>query len=218
MTRWLIYGGLVAGGAGLLGRQAHRVGQNLLHRHNALFEGAGSRRYRRWAPRLLGGLYRAVANEVVARQPHGTVVDIGCGPGHLAVELGQRAPGLTVVGVDISADMIAQARDAAAQAGLGARVRFEVADGAALPFTDGSVDLVVSTLSMHHWAQVVAVLTELARVVRPGGQVRIYDVWRPTLLAALPGLPFAEPQVERMPVRVGPLPLPGFTRYTLTRS
>jgi ubiquinone/menaquinone biosynthesis C-methylase UbiE len=216
-TRWLVYGGLAAGGAALLGRQAHRAGHHLLQRHNELFVGAGSRRYRRLAPWLVGGLYRAVAAETVAHLSQGTVVDVGCGPGLLAVELGRRAPALTVIGVDISADMVEQAREVAARAGLGPQVRFEAADGAALPFADGSVDLVVSTLSMHHWERVAAVLAELARVARPGGQVRIYDVWRPALLEAAKGLPFTL-QTAPFPARVGPLSLPGFTRYTLTRS
>jgi ubiquinone/menaquinone biosynthesis C-methylase UbiE len=182
--------------------------------HNDLFVGEGSRVYARWAPRLAGGLYRHVAAETAAGLAQGTVLDVGCGPGTLALELARRAPGLTVIGVDISPDMVAVARAAAAQKGQD--VRFEVADGAALPFPDGAIDLVVSTLSMHHWERKAAVLAELARVVRPGGAIRIYDVWRPELLTAAQGLPLVS-RVEAMPVRIGLLPLPGFRRYTLAR-
>jgi ubiquinone/menaquinone biosynthesis C-methylase UbiE len=215
-THWLVVGGLTVGGAALLGGVVHRAGHKLLAHHNDMFVGEGSRVYARWAPRLAGGLYRRVAAEVVAGLTRGAVLDVGCGPGTLALELARRAPGLTITGVDISADMVAAARTAAAQAGLGAQLRFEVADGAALPFPDGSADLVVSTLSMHHWERKAAVLADLARVVRPGGEIRIYDVWRPELLAAAEGLPLAV-RVEPMALWLGPLPLPGFRRYTLTR-
>jgi ubiquinone/menaquinone biosynthesis C-methylase UbiE len=215
--RLFVVGGLAAGGAALLGGAIHRAGHHLLAHHNDLFVGEGSRVYARWAPRLAGALYRPVADEVVARLAQGTVLDVGCGPGTLALELARRAPGLAVTGVDISPDMVAEARAAAAQAGLGALVRFEAADGAALPFPDGSVDLVVSTLSMHHWERKAAVLAELTRVVRSGGEIRIYDVWRPELLTAAEGLPLMV-QVTPMSLWLGPLPLPGFRRYTLTRS
>lgn len=215
-TRWLVIGGIAAGGAMLLGEAAHRAGHRLLAHHNDLFVGAGSRRYARWAPRLAGGLYRRVAAETAAELAQGMVLDIGCGPGTVALELALQAPGLSVMGVDISADMIDLAREQAAQSGLGGRVRFEVADGAALPVPDASVDRIVSTLSMHHWERKAAVLAELARVVQPGGQIRIYDVWRPELLAAAEGLPLAV-TVEPMAAWIGLLPLPGFRRYTLTR-
>lgn len=216
-TIWrLVVGGLVAGGAIVLGRAVHRGGRHLLAHHNDLFVGAGSRRYARWAPRLVGRLYRRVAAEVLAIQARGSVLDVGCGPGTLALELARQAPGLIITGVDLSTDMIALARQQAHQAGLEARVRFEVADGVALPFPDGAVDLVVSTLSMHHWERKAAVLRELARVVRPGGAIRIYDVWQPEVLPAAQGLPLAS-QIERMPTWLGPVPLRGFRRYILTR-
>ena len=216
-THWLVVGGLAVGGAALLGSVAHRAGHRLLAHHNDMFVGEGSRVYARWAPRLAGGLYRRVATEVAASLAQGTLLDVGCGPGTLVLELARRAPGLTLIGVDISADMVSAARTAAAQAGLGAQLRVEVADGAALPFPDGSVDLVVSTLSMHHWEHKAAVLADLARVLRPGGELRIYDVWRPELLTAAQGLPLAL-RVEAMALWLGPLPLPGFRRYTLTRN
>ena len=72
-ARWLVYGGLAAGGAALLGRRAHRAGHHLLQHHNELFVGAGSRRYRLLAPWLVGGLYRAVAAEPLTRRPDGKI-------------------------------------------------------------------------------------------------------------------------------------------------
>ena len=54
-------------------------------------------------------------------------------------------------------------------------LRFEVGDVAALPFADNSVDLVVSTLSLHHWDDPAAGLNEIVRVLAPGGHAWIYD-------------------------------------------
>jgi len=49
------------------------------------------------------------------------------------------------------------------------RLKFVVGDAADLPFGDASVDLVVSTLSLHHWAEPADVFAEIARVLRTGG-------------------------------------------------
>jgi ubiquinone/menaquinone biosynthesis C-methylase UbiE len=53
---------------------------------------------------------------------------------------------------------------------------FVVGDAAALPFADATFDLVVSTLSLHHWDDAIVGLSEIARVLRPGGKALIWDV------------------------------------------
>jgi ubiquinone/menaquinone biosynthesis C-methylase UbiE len=64
-------------------------------------------------------------------------------------------------------------------------LRFQVGDVAALPFADNSVDLVVSTLSLHHWDDPAAGFNEIVRVLGPGGQAWIYD-FRTALTATQP--------------------------------
>lgn len=95
------------------------------------------------------------------------VVAMGSGPGDLLAELRSRAPEARVVGVEPSEDM----REIAAQRGVVS------VDGRAeaLPFADGAVDLVISTLSSHHWENVRAAFAAIRRVLRPGGEARIYD-------------------------------------------
>jgi ubiquinone/menaquinone biosynthesis C-methylase UbiE len=56
------------------------------------------------------------------------------------------------------------------------RVEFTVADLVDLPLADGSVDLIVSTASLHHWTDAGAVIASLARVLRPDGRMWIYDL------------------------------------------
>jgi ubiquinone/menaquinone biosynthesis C-methylase UbiE len=213
---------VVAGVAGLAGRLGPAMFKRVVAHHNELFVGQGSVWYDRLAPHLLGGFYRRVADEVAAMQRTGTVLDVGCGPGHLALALARRAPDLMVQGADLSGDMVQRATDNAAHAGLAGRVRFDVSGAASLPYADASVDLAVSTLSMHHWTDVAGMLRELARVVRPGGQVWIYDVWRPAMVAAVEAaaleLPFAAPRVEPISLRLGVFPLRHAARRTLVRT
>ncbi|MFL7890928.1 MAG: class I SAM-dependent methyltransferase [Anaerolineales bacterium] len=108
----------------------------------------------------------------------GQVVDIGCGPGHLVFELARRAPGMQITGVDLSDQLLLQAEQAAARQDTDHRVQFKKGDALELPFPDASLDLAVTTLSLHHWSQPVAVLNEIARVLRPGGAFLIFDLRR----------------------------------------
>jgi len=94
---------------------------------------------------VLEGLYARVAGEVGAAHPGGNLVEVGSGPGRLAVRLAREAPGMTLTGVDISDVMVELAARRAARAGLSERVRFEVGDVAVLPLSDEDVDGVVST-------------------------------------------------------------------------
>jgi malonyl-CoA O-methyltransferase len=91
------------------------------------------------------------------------VLDVGTGTGKAARVVARRFPGAEVVGVDLAPAMIAQAKDLLPDE-FGTRVRFEVADAAALPFEDGSFDLVV-LLNM------IPFFSELARVTATGGRL-----------------------------------------------
>jgi SAM-dependent methyltransferase len=127
--------------------------------------------------RLLGPFYRGIAADAAVAVPHGArVLEVGCGPGHLSHRLAGH--GLEVTGVDLDPAMVERAR-----AGIGRRrddgrprPTFLVGDAAALAFPDNSFDLVVSTLSLHHWAEPAAGLAEIGRVLRPGGRALIWDL------------------------------------------
>jgi ubiquinone/menaquinone biosynthesis C-methylase UbiE len=104
-------------------------------------------------------------------------LEVGCGPGHLSIRLA-REHALDVTGLDLDPAMIERAHaNAALEPKLaGQPPRFIIGDVAALPFDDAAFDLVVSTLSMHHWSDPAAGLREIHRVLRPGGKALIWDL------------------------------------------
>ena len=127
---------------------------------------------------VLGGFFDGIAADVAASAPEGArVLEVGCGPGRLAIPLARRY-GLDVTGLDLDPAMIERARANAARSGPGDERRpdFVVGDSASLGFADGSFDLVVSTLSMHHWSDPVAGLSEIGRVLAPGGRALVWDL------------------------------------------
>jgi ubiquinone/menaquinone biosynthesis C-methylase UbiE len=86
-------------------------------------------------------------------------------------------------GLDLDPAMIERARANADRLGNGdeRRPSFLVGDAASLAFPDGSFDLVVSTFSMHHWADPTAGLAEVGRVLCPGARALVWD-FRPGVL------------------------------------
>ncbi len=173
-TRVAIAAGVAAAAALVVPRAAVRTAWSNLRRYSA----PAARPYEVLAGSLLGGLYDHVAGDVAGICPDGTVLEVGPGPGHLAVAIARRTPGVEVVGVDIDPAMVARARARAERAGLAARVRFEIAEVAEIPLPDESVDLAVSTFSLHHWLDPVSGLDEIHRVLRPGGRALILDLPR----------------------------------------
>jgi 2-polyprenyl-3-methyl-5-hydroxy-6-metoxy-1,4-benzoquinol methylase len=102
------------------------------------------------------------------------LLDVGCGPGTITVDLATRvAPG-RVVGLDVSADPLAEARAAAERAGVA--VSFEVGDVYALEADDDCFDVVHAHQVLQHLTDPVAALREMARVCRPGGMIAVRDV------------------------------------------
>jgi ubiquinone/menaquinone biosynthesis C-methylase UbiE len=149
--------------------RAHAGGQGLFDHHSDLYD--------RVASRLARPLYERVAADVAAAglAEAARVLDVGTGAGHVPILIARARPGRRVDGLDLSAGMIEVARRKAAVAGLEGRVDFIVGDVADMPYPDATFDLVVSTMSQHHWPDAGAGLRELRRVLRPSGQVWIYD-------------------------------------------
>jgi 2-polyprenyl-3-methyl-5-hydroxy-6-metoxy-1,4-benzoquinol methylase len=122
--------------------------------------------------------WRTVENSAGYLAPHLRpgldVLDVGCGPGTITVDVARRvAPG-RVVGLDVSAAPLDEARALAARDGV--PVTFAVGDVYALEAADDSYDVVHAHQVLQHLTDPVAALREMARVCRPGGLLAVRDV------------------------------------------
>lgn len=132
------------------------------------------------------GLYRRIAEEITDEVKSGKILDIGTGPGYVAIEIAKLNSHLEIVGIDLSPKMVSIANKNSELKRtyypegdhLGGRVTFEIADAHDLPYHDNSFDFVFSTFSLHHWKRRDRVLNECARVVKDNGLVWIYDFRR----------------------------------------
>jgi len=109
---------------------------------------------------------------LVSRLPVGpsdTVLDVACGTGAVALEL-VRQKGCSVVGVDQSPEMLAEARQR-----VGDRVRLVEASAQELPFEDASFDGLTAAYLLRYLDDLPAGLRELARVLRPGATMSLLD-------------------------------------------
>jgi len=119
--------------------------------------------------------------ELARLAPGEAVLDVGCGTGSLALAAKRRVGAAgTVVGVDASPEMIALAQRKAARADSEVTFRNGVAER--LPFPDGTFDVVLATLMLHHLPAPLRreCAREAVRVLKPGGRVLAVDFSRPS--------------------------------------
>ena len=124
---------------------------------------------------VIEAYYSQVAEEIVSNFKSGVILDLGTGPGYLPIEIVRRAPDINIIGVDLSRKLIQMAQANAAKAGLSHQLSFEVGNSAGLHFDNASFDMVISTGMLHSLKNPVAVLKEIHRVLKKGGNAWIYD-------------------------------------------
>lgn len=114
------------------------------------------------------------------------LLDLGCGRGAVLIEAARRLPDGRAVGVDLwsAKDQSGNRPEAtlanAAAAGVAGRVEVHTGDMTALPFADGSFDVVTSALAIHNIPSPEGryrAVDEAMRVLRPGGQLLVADIW-----------------------------------------
>ncbi|HET9214450.1 MAG TPA: class I SAM-dependent methyltransferase [Gaiellaceae bacterium] len=119
----------------------------------------------------------ALVERVEARPVH-VVLDVATGTGAVAIRLARRY-GCRVVGVDQSAEMLAEGRRRVAAAGLADSVELRQARAEGLPFEDASFDGLTFTYLLRYVDDPALTLRELARTVRPGGRVAMLEFFVP---------------------------------------
>lgn len=136
----------------------------------ALFSGLPSR-YDRLAELLSmgqnGRWRREMVGHVVEAAPP-RVLDVASGTAGVALQIARRS-GADVVGIDLSSDMLRQGAVNVAAAGESARIRLVLGRGEQMPFPDATFDAVSFTYLLRYVSDPAAALSELARVLKPGG-------------------------------------------------
>jgi len=110
---------------------------------------------------------RAMVGKIVPR-PGELILDVASGTAGVAIQLARRTPA-HIVGIDLTEQMLRTGRQNAARAGLSERITLVTGQAERLPFPDASFDSLTFTYLLRYVEDPQATLTELARVVKPGG-------------------------------------------------
>jgi ubiquinone/menaquinone biosynthesis C-methylase UbiE len=113
----------------------------------------------------------AALAQVPPAGPAATALDVATGAGHTAMRLAEK--GYAVIAADLAAGMLEQTRLGAAEKGLKLETRQHAAE--ALPYPDGSFDVVTCRVAAHHFSHPDAFVRETARVLKPGGHFILID-------------------------------------------
>jgi len=131
------------------------------------------------------GRWRRAMIGRIAPAPGQAVLDVASGTAGVALQITART-GASVVGVDLTEQMLRQGQRNVADAGLSDRIRLTAGRAEQLPFADATFDALTFTYLLRYVLDPQATLTELARVVKPGGQVASLEFlvppsrfWRP---------------------------------------
>ncbi|KAK2852162.1 hypothetical protein FQN49_005309 [Arthroderma sp. PD_2] len=115
-------------------------------------------------------------------QPEMQVLDVGCGPGSMTIDLAKKVPRGHVIGVEYIPDPLEGARELAASEGV-PNISFQVGDLHDLPFPDNTFDIVHAHQVLQHIADPVQAFREMRRVVKHGGIVAVREsaslIWYP---------------------------------------
>jgi demethylmenaquinone methyltransferase / 2-methoxy-6-polyprenyl-1,4-benzoquinol methylase len=120
---------------------------------------------------------RAMVDQIVPA-PGDLILDVASGTAGVAIQLARRTQA-RVVGVDLTERMLRQGSANVASAGLAGRIRLVTGRGEQLPFPDASFDSLTFTYLLRYVDDPQATLTELARVVKPGGRVASLEFYAP---------------------------------------
>jgi ubiquinone/menaquinone biosynthesis C-methylase UbiE len=98
----------------------------------------------------------------------GKIIDVSCGGGRLLKKIENTNPNLELYGVDITPGYLAQHPELS-------NINFQIAEASSLPYPDNNFDVSICSLSIHHYENLSAVLSEIKRVTKPNGFIYLID-------------------------------------------
>ena len=108
----------------------------------------------------------------------GLALEVGPGPGYLGLEWLKKTENTSLKALEISPEMIKVAERNAGEYGLEDRVKYIPGDAKEMPFEDNTFDGVFTNGSLHEWAEPEGILSEIYRVLKPGGRFSVSDLRR----------------------------------------
>jgi demethylmenaquinone methyltransferase / 2-methoxy-6-polyprenyl-1,4-benzoquinol methylase len=128
----------------------------------------------------LDGYWRRRAVACLAPHPDGKYLDVGCGTGDVSIEILRQVPDSSVSGIDRSEKMVEIGRAKARDAGLENSISLDIGDVLDLAFPDNYFDGAITSFCIRNVTDRRRGLTEICRVVRPGGLFVILELTEPT--------------------------------------
>lgn len=124
-------------------------------------------------------IWRRKTAKAVAKSQPKTILDLATGTADLAIELAKRNPHAHIVGIDFSEKMLEIGKEKVKQQGLESQIELRLDDAAALPFDVNSFDAVTVAFGVRNFEDLGKGLSEISRVLRPGGQATILEFSMP---------------------------------------
>lgn len=153
-------------------KQIESMFDAIAHRYDALNRLISLGLDRRWRQQALA---------MLAPARPARVLDVASGTGDLAVEIDRILRPQTIVGIDLSEEMLSLARrKTESHPSIAAHLEFQQADSARLPFPDGAFDAVTVSFGVRNFEHLQASLAEMVRVLHPGGHCMILEFSTPT--------------------------------------
>jgi demethylmenaquinone methyltransferase/2-methoxy-6-polyprenyl-1,4-benzoquinol methylase len=126
-------------------------------------------------------LWRKKAIKLLAKENPSSILDIATGTADLAMEAARTIRPEKIIGLDISANMLAIGDKKIKEAGLDHVIRLEVGDSENLPYSDASYDAVMAAFGVRNFENLEKGLSEMFRVLKPGGTLLVLEFSKPVV-------------------------------------
>ncbi len=152
-------------------QHVHAVFQSIAHKYDVMNDILSFRRHKAWRKFTMKKMNIALGQ---------TAVDLCCGTCDWTISLAEASQSGKITGLDFSENMLEVGRHKVTQAGLADRIQLDQGNAMELPYADNTFDYATIGFGLRNVPDIVKVLTEMRRVVKPGGKVVCLELSKPT--------------------------------------